>query len=127
MIKRLLSYITLLVLISFTFSCTVNRMISIDNIRPASIKIIFGLVTKNNEWIEFQEIPPAVLHDGFITGYTSENGEINKKVKISIKDVKLVWLKKWDFAEFGLNFIGSAGFMAFGGIILLFMVTSALN
>lgn len=85
--------IVLLTLIFNLFSCTVQKMINIEENSPNYYKNIYGLVTINNDWVEF--VSPAELMAGKIKGVVSGmNGLEN--VTYLISDVKILWVKKKD-------------------------------
>ena len=108
MIKKCSIVIITFFLICFTYTCTVQRMVNIDQNVLKKQSNIYGLVKINNDWVEFDGFP-AFLSKGVIKGFVKgKNGE-RELVSIPEKDVKKMWVIKGNFLEGFLNFFTLAG------------------
>ncbi|MEN8221887.1 MAG: hypothetical protein ABFR36_01400 [Acidobacteriota bacterium] len=109
MFKNCKKVIVVIILIFFTYSCTMRKMIRIKDGIPAELSGIIGVVKKNSDWVEFSKESPAILYRGIIEGSTITDNGLKNKTQINLKDVKMIWIKKSSVSEGFLNFISMLG------------------
>jgi hypothetical protein len=96
MIKKSVLIFTLIVFISFTFSCTSIKKIRVHGPRTEKISTakIITVYTKSKQLFEFPTERPAKIVGDKIVGNTVDKSGNRMEVSIPLWDAKVIWVKK---------------------------------
>jgi hypothetical protein len=94
--KKVLSIFVLGVFSLSTFSCSIQKMIRVDEMTSHRGQVL-AVVTNSGDWIEFDA--PRKIVNGEIL-YFKDEGGVKKVSSIRLSEVQRVWLRKSGVSEF---------------------------
>jgi len=121
MIKKSVLIFTLMIFISFTFSCTSIKKIRVHGPRTEKIRKakILTVYTKSKKLFEFSTEEPAKIVGDNIVGNTVDKSGNMMEVSIPLWDAKVIWVKK-----IHTELIILTPFAIVGGLFSILMATA---
>jgi len=127
--KKWISAISISYLVCFGFACQTIKFVHLTpgvEKHGTGNKLIYAVVTLDDNRIEFEKNHPAGVKEGNVVGVAVDEKGHGREVKIPLSQVKMIWYKSLSMLKTVKNLIINAG-LAIAGIGILSGITRKIS